>query len=273
MRILDEFNMANCNPVATPFPHGIQLISLPVDDDNRPIGIQDHEGYRKLVGSLLYASTHTRPDIAFAFGSLSRHLHAPGLSHWQAVKHLLRYIKGTIHYGLRFNNTDDNDDDLFLHCDADYAGSETRKSTTGYVAIAAGGAVTWNSVLQRTVAKSTMEAEYVALAEAVKEALWISKLARELSAVQGEKLPGMPTGPPIICSDNEAALILAKNPERHQKAKHIDIKYHFIRDEYEAGRIRLQRVSTDENRADILTKSLSKQLHQTACRRLGLGDS
>jgi len=117
-----------------------------------------------------------------------------------------------------------------------------------------------------------MEAEYVALAEAVKEALWITKLARELAAVQGKELPGMPTGPPIICSDNEAALVLAKNPKRHQKAKHIDIKYHFIRDEYEAGRIRLQRVATGENRADILTKSLSKQMHQLACKKLGLGD-
>jgi hypothetical protein len=125
----------------------------------------------------------------------------------------------------------------------------------------AGGAVTWGSALQRTVAQNTMEAEYVALAEGVKEALWISKLGRELSAVQGRKLPGMPTGPLTICSDNDAALILAKNPERHQKAKHIDVKYHFIQDEYEAGRIRLQRVATGENRADILTKSLSKQMH------------
>jgi len=77
-RILDDFHMADCNPVGTPFPHGTQLLSLPVDDDNRPIGIQDHEGYRRLVGSLLYALTHTRLDIAFAIGALSRHLHALG---------------------------------------------------------------------------------------------------------------------------------------------------------------------------------------------------
>jgi hypothetical protein len=107
-----------------------------------------------------------------------------------------------------------------------------------------------------------MEAEYVALAEAAKEPLWITKLAGELTAAQeGEKLLGMPTGPLMIYSNNDAALILAKNPKRHQMAKHIDIKYHFIRDEYEARRISLQRVATGENGADILTKPLSKQLH------------
>ena len=107
----------------------------------------------------------------------------------------------------------------------------------------------------------------MALAEAVKEALWLSKLFRELK--QYEKLHGI-QDTPTICSDNDAALILAKNPEKHQKAKHIDIKYHFIRDEYEAGRIRLQRVATAENRADILTKALMKQLHRDGIAKLGM---
>src|ERR1700716_518139 len=122
-----------------------------------------------------------------------------------------------------------NTHELIIHADADYATqADTRKSTTGYVSILAGTAVTWNSTLQKTVAQSTMEAEYVALAEAVKEALWISKLFQEL--MQYEILPGIQDTTPTICSDNNPALILANNPEKHQKAKHIDIKYYFIRD-------------------------------------------
>jgi len=270
--------MDDCNLVATLFPQGIQLSSLPNDKDGKPIGIQDHDAYRRLIGSLLYAATHTRLDIEFAIGLLSRFLHAPGSQHWQAAKHLLRYIKGTIKYGLLFKRTFQTKQalsiqgqTLLIHADADYAAqANTRKSTTGYVTILAGAAITWNSTLQRTVAQSTMEAEYVALAEAVKEALWLSKLAKELATVQGKDLPGIPAGPPIISCDNEAALILAKNPERHQKAKDIDIKYHFIRDEFELGRIQLDRVATDENQADILTKALTKQLHLRAVQMLGL---
>jgi hypothetical protein len=149
LRILEEFHMDDCNPVATPFPQGIQLLSLPLDDkDSRPIGIQDHDAYRRLVGSLLYAATHTRPDIAFAIGLLSRFLHAPGSQHWQAAKHLLRYIKGTAKYGLLFKRTFRTGQglsiqDLLIHVDADYAAqADTRKSTTGYVTILAGAAIT-----------------------------------------------------------------------------------------------------------------------------------
>jgi hypothetical protein len=292
-RILEDFNMANCNPVATPFPTGIQLAALPIDPNTGlPIGILEQDRYRTLVGSLLFASTHTRPDTAFAVGLLSRYLNAPGYSHWQAAKHLLRYINGTLLYGLLFDgNCTQN---LFVHSDADFAAqADTRKSTTGYVSILAGTAVTWNSTLQKTVAQSTMEAEYVALAEGVKEALWLRKLLRELGQFQGqyektssqlssqtgpysssrtEKLPGIPDKL-IVYSDNDAALILAKNPERHQKAKHIDIKYHFVRDEYDAGRIGLQRVGTAENRADILTKVLTKQPHRNGVQKLGMGQA
>jgi hypothetical protein len=266
MRILEVFDMAECNAVATPFPPGIQLVALPLDSQGQPIGVLDHDRYRTLVGSLLYASTHIRIDIAFTVGVLSRYLNAPGLSHWRVAKHLLRYIKGTIEYGLIFDGTCIQD--LIIHADSDYATQvDTRKSTTGYVTILAGTAVTWNSTLQNTVAQSTMEAEYVALAEAVKEALWLSKLFRELR--QYEKLPGI-QDIPTISSDNDAALILAKNPEKHQKAKHIDIKYHLIRDEYDAGRIHLQRVATADNRADILTKALMKQMHRDGILKLGM---
>ena len=158
----------------------------------------------------------------------------------------------------------------FIHSDSDYGGDKsTRKSTTGMVSILAGGAVTWSSRLQRTVALSTMESEYMALALSVEEALWLSKIFQELQQIQNQILLGIPKVP-TISTDNSAALILSKNPEQHAKAKHIDVEYHFIRDEYESSRIILAQIPTKENRADIFTKPLPRVLHSTGIKNLGL---
>ena len=268
-RVLEKFSMSECNAVATPIPAGTKLEALPLDDSGNAIGVVDHSGYRTLIGSLLYASTHTRPDFAWAMSLLSRFLQAPGDAHWAAAKHLLRYIKGTIHVGLKFRKTNQ---ELQLHSDSDWAGSESRKSTSGYVTVLSGAAITWNATLQRTVALSSMEAEYVALSELVKEAQWLMKLIKELDAVQKGKLHGVPDIP-VLCSDNNAALIVAKNPEHHKKAKHINIKHSKVRDEYEAGNIQLARVATKDNAADIFTKALDKGAHERAVTMLGLGRS
>jgi hypothetical protein len=114
-----------------------------------------------------------------------------------------------------------------------------------------------------------MESEYMALALSVKEALWLSKIFRELQRIQGQILPGIPKIL-TISTDNSAALILSKNPEQHAKAKHIDVQYHFIRDEYENRRILLAQIPTKENRADIFTKPLARVLHSTGIKNLGL---
>ena len=138
-RVLEQFKMRECNAVATPIPAGTKLEALPLDHSGNAIGIVDHSGYRKLVGSLLYASTHTRPDIAWAMSLLSRFLHAPGDAHWAVAKHLLLYIKGTINMRLKFRRTDQ---ELQLHSDSDWAGAESRKSTSGYVTVLSGAAIT-----------------------------------------------------------------------------------------------------------------------------------
>jgi hypothetical protein len=267
--VLSAFKMEDCNGVSTPFPAGAQLEALPKDPETGQFhGIVDHEKYRTLVGSLLHASTHSRPDLAYPVGALARHVQAPGQAHWTIAKHLLRYIKPTIGYGILYNGIDQQP--AFIHSDSDYGGDKsTRKSTTGMVSILAGGAVTWSSRLQRTVALSTMESEYMALALSVKEALWLSKIFRELQRIQGQILPGIPKIL-TISTDNSAALILSKNPEQHAKAKHIDVQYHFIRDEYENRRILLAQIPTKENRADIFTKPLARVLHSTGIKNLGL---
>ena len=159
---------------------------------------------------------------------------------------------------------------MLLHSDSDWAGVESRKSTTGYVSIFAGAAITWNSTLQRTVALSSMEAEYIALSETVKEAQWLMKLSKELYEVQEGKLVGVPKEAPVICSNNNSALIVAKNPEQHKKAKHIDIRHAKVRDEYDAGNIQLARVAGEDNRADIFTKALQRGLHLNGVKMLRL---
>ena len=143
-RILEDFNMGTCYATPTPFIQGLQLEPLPLDSDGQPTGILDHDRYRTLIGSLLYGSTHTRPDISFALGVLSRYLNAPGKAHWSAANHLLRYIKGTIQYGLVYNGTAPRV--CYFHADADFAFQIAhRKSTTGYASMLAGAAIIWNS--------------------------------------------------------------------------------------------------------------------------------
>jgi hypothetical protein len=193
-------------------------------------------------------------------------MHAPGKEHWATAKHMLRYIQRTKHAKLVLGHKDPESPlelEMELYSDSDYAGDRnTRKSTTGTVATLCGSAISWQSKLQRTVAQSTMEAEYVAMAQAVKEALWLSKLMYDITG-DGQL-------PIVIKSDNTAAQILAKNPENHEKAKHIDTKYHLIRDEVEKKRIALEYVDSRNNIADLLTKPLPIQAHQYLTDKSGL---
>ena len=178
------------------------------------------EPYSELVGSLIYLIQCTRPDIAFAVGMLSRHLKNLTRRNWERAKRVLRYLKGTIHYGIRYISENDGKE-LESYSDADYAGDmETRCSTTGYVSLLAGGPVTWRSQLQKTVALSTMEAEYMALSAAVQEAIWLRKLLAELKMNDGNE-------PTVVFCDNQSAVCFTKNPVQHQRSKHIDVRYHF----------------------------------------------
>jgi Reverse transcriptase (RNA-dependent DNA polymerase) len=261
-KILRNNDMEACNGVSTPLPPGLHLKGLEKDKSGAYIGIIDHSEYQALVGSVIYASTPCRPDISYAVGAIARFMHAPGSEHWAAAKHLLRYIQRTKETKLVLGK-EPNQKDLVLYSDSDYAGDrDTRKSTTGFVSILYGGAISWKSQLQKTVAQSTMESEYIALAQATKESLWLSKLILDFHG--NSKLPT------TLYSDNTAAQILAKNPENHERAKHIDTKYHLVRDEVEEERIKLEDISSKENIADILTKPLPIQTHRYLSKKLGL---
>eukprot|EP00733_Pompholyxophrys_punicea_P000254 Pompholyxophrys_punicea_v1_NODE_55_length_4195_cov_3.523671.p1 type:complete len:835 gc:universal NODE_55_length_4195_cov_3.523671:1568-4072(+) len=200
--------------------------------------------YRSLVGSLLYLAMGTRMDIAYAVGVASRALEKPTQAHWELAKRILRYLKGTIDYGIRFLV----DGNLFGYCDSDWAGDKnTRRSTSGYLFFFAGGPVSWRSSLQRTVALSSTEAEFISAALAVQECLWLRSLLTELN-IELETT--------ILNEDNQGCILLSLHQNSHQRTKHIDVRYHFIREAVNKKAVTLQYCTTEENLADILTKPL-----------------
>ncbi|KAH0820277.1 hypothetical protein GEV33_002514 [Tenebrio molitor] len=211
------------------------LKSEEAPDENLP--------YRELVGALTYLSTATRPDISFAVNYLGQFNNCYGKPHWTAAKRVLRYLKGTTKLGLTFFKKSQ-----FLE------GPNDRKSFTGYVFMLGGGPVSWDARKQKTVALSSTEAEYMGLAEATKEATYLRSFLIELGL---DHLSSV-----VVYEDNLGALKLAANPTFHNRNKHIDIKYHFIRDAVKEKILSLSHVSSAEMVADVLTKGLPGSRHQ-----------
>lgn len=215
--------------------------------------------YASAVGSLMYAMVCTRPDIAHAVGVVSRFLANPGKGHWDAVKWILRYIRGTTSYCLSFGCSKPF---LEAFTDADLAGDvDSYRSTSGYLFCFANGAVSWQSRLQKCVALSTTEAEYIAVTEACKEMLWMKKFFYELG-IQQERY--------VLFCDSQSAIYLSKNPMFHSRSKHIQLRYHWIRDVLERKELSLVKVHTSENGSDMLTKSLPLSKLKTCRDKAGL---
>jgi hypothetical protein len=247
-KVLKRFGMdQNTKPTTTPLaPHfKLSAAMSPSTDEERDH--MAHVPYANLVGSLMYAMVCTRPDISQAVSMVSRYMHAPGKGHWQAAKWILRYILGTVDVGLKFERVNSGLDQILVgYVDSDYAGDlDKRRSTTGYVFTLAGGPVSWRSTLQTTVALSTTEAEYMAVADAIKEAIWLHGLIEDLGILQKNVK--------VLC-DSQSAIHLAKNQVHHARTKHIDVRFHFVREIMEEGDILLQKIGTADNPADMLTK-------------------
>ena len=244
-QVLQRFGMQESKPASTPVNPDMKLVKKVEDSDS-----VDQRMYQAAVGSLLYLSTKTRTDIAFAVGSVARFCAEPTMQHWTAVKRILRYLRGTSEFGLLYCRSDSTRCVGFS--DADWGGSlDDRKSTSGYMFQIGGTAISWRSNKQSCVALSTAEAEYVALAAAAQEAIWLQQLVSDILIEPIEETE--------IYEDNQSAICLAKNPQFHGRTKHIEIKYHFIRDHVEKGIIKLTYCRSEEMIADILTKGLPVQ--------------
>ena len=177
-----------------------------------------------------------------------------------AVKRIFRYLRGTEDGGITYNGRIGGGIEFFM--DVDWANHADRKSVSGYMATIAGGAVAWSSKKQSTVALSTAEAEYVAAVHVAKQVIWFKNLFHELSYSFSE--------PPIILSDNQAAVAICHHPEYHARTKHIDIAHHFIRDHVNKKDFSIQYVPTEYNVADIFTKGLPRATHEKFTKEMGM---
>lgn len=245
--VINRFGMMNANPVATPSDVNQKLSVSMSPTDQKERDEMAATPYQSLVGCLLFIAQGTRPDIAFAVNDVSRFNSNYGRPHWIAAKRILRYLKGTLNFRLHYSVSDQN----FLagYCDSDWASDvDKRRSCSGYVFGLSNGAVSWSSKRQDTVALSSTEAEYIAASWAVKEAIWLQCFGRELD-------PDIEQ-PVVLWIDNQSAMNLASNDGYNQRTKHIDVRYHHLREVIEKGTIELSYVPTNENASDVLTKAV-----------------
>ena len=258
-RVLERFGMVNCNPKSTPLPPGISLSESDSPNTEEDKHYMKDKPYCEALGSCMWAQVGMRPDIAFAVSVLSRFQSNPGPAHWKAMLHLLAYLKGSINYRITYSRGGDLSPIGFV--DADYAGDiDTCRSTSGYVFTMAGGPVSWSSKRQATVALSTTEAEYMSLMHAAQQVLWMYSFMSEVGLTR--KFPA------ILHGDNASSIALTLNTKGHTRAKHIDIRHHYIRERVSNGKIKIVHVPSEDNLADILTKALQRVSHQKLVRAL-----
>jgi hypothetical protein len=259
-RLLEDYNMTDCNAAATPAePTVLQVGVDPLSEEES--AFMADKPYRAVVGSLLYF-LFTRPDIAYAVGQLSRFLSRPNRACWVAAMRVLRYLKGTASLKLTYEREEEK-----LHiigfADADFAGDKsTRRSTSGFIFRACGGAITFKSKLQKAVTLSTCEAELVAFSAATQEAIWIKRVFASLGVAQTE-----PIG---ILEDNAAAIALVRDHRFSERTKHVDIKKFFIHEHVEDGSVNPIGTPSTDNVADIFTKPLGRVLFEKHRHSLGL---
>ena len=260
--LINRFSMQNSKKGFLPFRHGVVLSQEQCPKTPKEIESMKAVPYASAVGSLMYAMLCTRPDICFAVGMVSRYQSNPGQEHWTAVKNILKYLKRTKEYMLVYKASS-----LLPvgYTDSDFQSDrDSRKSTSGCVFTLGGGAVIWRSVKQKCIADSTMEAEYVAASEAAKEAVWFRNFLLDLDVV-----PSLQKTITLYC-DNSGAVANSKEPRAHRTAKHIEHKYHLIRDIVKRGDVVVTKIASADNLADPFTKSLPAKTFDSHVEGMGV---
>ena len=250
--VLNRFDLVDVPPRNTPLPVGLVLdqnMSPKTESERKEMG---DKPYRPVLGSVMWGQLATRPDLSFAVSLLSRFQADPGIEHWKSLLHVIGYIKNTMDYGLTYSR--DSDLTPLAYVDADYGGCrDTRRSTSGYVFMMAGGPVTWSSKRQATVALSTVEAEYVAMSRCAQQMVWMQTWLDEVEITH--------TIPGVIKGDSRGAITLSKTTRDHGKVKHIDIRHHYLRELVKSGLIVFEQVPSADNLADLFTKPLARDHH------------
>lgn len=248
--ILETFKMTEARPAATPLDPSIKYNKV----DDQQWEESERIPYRQAIGSILYLTCGTRPDMAYSSTYMSQFNEKHTEEHWRGVKHILRYLKGTRHRKLKFRKTGEP---LKIYSDADWGGDRTdRKSYSGYIMLLAGAPISWSSKKQSSTALSSTEAEYIAMCHTAKETLWINNLLKEVCSE-------LMSSPQKVLVDNQGAMFMAKNHVTSERSKHIDIKYFFLRDLVKEKTIIFEYIPSSENLADLLTKQVSKKTLQS----------
>nr|KAJ0224458.1 hypothetical protein LSAT_V11C100013840 [Lactuca sativa] len=262
LEILQRSGLSDCKPACSPISSSQSMTT----DDSSPL--LDPTTYRQTVGALQYV-TLSRPDIAFAVNRVCQFMHAPTENHWSAVKRILRYLKGTTDLGLLIRHqsssslqafTDAHWQDLAsspvqAYSDSDWVGCPVdRRSTGGFAIYLGSNLVSWTVRKQKTVSRSSTESEYKALVDTAAELIWLKAFLRELGISV--------TSPPILWCDNLRATYLSANPVFHARTKHVEVDFHFVREQVARGQLNVQFISTSDQIADVFTKPLSSQRFQ-----------
>ena len=221
--VLERLGKATCRPMVTPVLAGEHLMKVSAPE-------VDVKSYQSAVGALIYSILGMRPDLAFAVGSLRRHSAKPSVEHQHTLECTLRYLCGTSDHTLVFQRGTPGGTELLRYTDADWASDiNDRKSTSGFVFMLGGAAISWRSKKQNSVVLSSTEAEYITVVHAAKEAIWLRCLLTEL----GKNLDS----PTTLFVNNQSAIVIARNPEFHDQTKHIEVQYHFLRQVVDSGKL------------------------------------
>ena len=267
LKILEEQGLTNCNPKSTPADSNARLNAAMVPKSEGEKKKKPTTDYRSAVGALLYLATITRPDISYAVSQVAKYCENPKPAHWNAVKRIFAYLKGTCDYGLWLEGRDEG---VIGYTDADYAGdTDNSKSTSGNIFLHKGGPIAWGSSKQTCVALSTTESEYIAATKAGQTAIWLGVMEMELENETSNSVAPTPASVPVYC-DNQSAIRLVKNAEFHQRTRHINVRYHFIKDYQEKKLIDLQYVESSNQLADIFTKPLPAPAFTDLRERIGV---
>lgn len=261
--LLDRFNMGNANShnYVTPLDPGCKLAPATEPATHEEAREMAQIPYREAVGGLQWAAITTRPDIAYATGVLGQFTQDPRPQHWKAVQHVLRYIKGTKRWKLVYSRGADGIP-LKQYGDASYAGDYGRKSISGGATFIGNCLVAWHSKRQTSVATSTAAAEYYAAHAAGREALATRHILSELGYEH--------SGPTPLYCDNQATCKITCDPKHDSRLKHVDVLWHWLREQVDYNNLSIHYISTQQMVADILTKSLTADKHIPLCKALGL---
>jgi len=256
--ILKKEGLERANPVGMPLDPNTPLEPNPEGNEgNRS------NSFVRLLGELQFIANATRPDIAYAVNRLASYTANPSLQHVGALKRILWYLKGTKTHGIVYKALPQEPNFFYGYADASYGNADNCRSISGYVFLAGNGAITWSLRKQVSITLSSTEAEYVALAEAAREACWLKSLYGKLGLLQEDV-------PTLIRGDNDGSIAMVRNPQFHKRSKHIAIRWHWVRDLVQEGKVFINSCRDPEQTADVLTKALPCPKHQKHTREMGL---